>query len=203
MLLSLCKYEVGCFVLGFFFHITALLQLTLKASARISAPLWLVRLERPTKNSRPVQKKKKKNQKYQYICVKTNETDGKMYLRGAKEQNLNPVSLWSNSSWTLQSPQCVLYACLWERPTVVSMVGHKQTEAWMPGEAAAHWAQGWGPNVAAEPLQNEPLAGALPTGNVSSPAMWNRFQLEGTRAQSQCLETQLSVLCFFLVACAV
>ncbi len=112
--------------------------------------------------------------------------------------------MWSYSSWTLQSPQCVLYPCLWERPTVVSLVGHKQTEPWMPGEAAAaHWAQGWAPNVAAEPLQNEPLAGALPTGNVSSPAMWNRFQLEGTRAQSQCLEIQLSVLCFFLVACAV
>lgn len=82
-------------------------------------------------------------------------------------------------------------------------MGRKQTEPWMPGQAsAAHWVQGWALNVAAEPLQNEPLAGVLPRGNVSSPAMWNRFQLGATRAQSQCLETQLSVLCFFLVAWA-
>lgn len=88
--------------------------------------------------------------------------------------------------------------------TVVSMVRHKQTESWILGEAAeAHWAQGWASHVAAEPLQNELLARALPTGNVSSLAMWNRFQLEGTRAQSRCLETQLSVPFFFQVASTV
>lgn len=190
------------------FQIKAPLQLTLKASARISAPLWLVRLERPTKNSRPAERIKGQWSYTKYLwtyiwqierCIcKVCSDKIQKYINTS-----NTVSLWSYSSWTLQLPQCLLYACLWERPTVVSMVGHKQTEPWMPGEAAAHWAQGWAPNVAAEPLQNEPLAGALPTGNVSSPAMWNRFQLEGTRAQSQCLETQLSVLYFFLVACAV
>lgn len=76
----------------------------------------------------------------------------------------------------------------------------KQTD-WAPEFLArlggAHWAQGWVPNVAAEPLQNEPLAEVLPTGNVSRPAMWNPFQLEGTGEQSHCLETQLSVLGLF------
>lgn len=65
---------------------------------------------------------------------------------------------------------------------VVSAAGHKQTEP----------LNTWN-NVAAEPLHNEPLAQSLPTGNVSRPAMWNPFLLEGTKEQSHCLETQLSV----------
>lgn len=108
------------------------------------------------------------------------------------------LSMWSYR--TLQSPEC-----LWKlRPIVVCMAWRIQTGPWMLGEAAAaHGAQRRAPSVAAEPLQYEPLAEALPTGNVSSPAMWNRFWLNGATAQSQCLETQLSVLCFFLLACAV
>lgn len=75
-------------------------------------------------------------------------------------------------------------------------------QSWIVGEAAqAHWVQGCAPQVAAEPLQNEHLATALPTGNVSNPAIWKRFKLEGTRAQSQCLGTQLSAPFFFQAAC--
>lgn len=75
-------------------------------------------------------------------------------------------------------------------------------QSWILGEAAqAHWVQGCAPEVAAEPLQNERLATALPTGNVSNPAIWKRFKLEGTSAQSQCLGTQLSVPFFFQAPC--
>lgn len=49
------------------------------------------------------------------------------------------------------------------------------------------------------PLQSEPLAGALPPGNVSNPAMWNLLLLKRMTAQPRCLETQLGVLYFFLL----
>lgn len=39
-----------------------------------------------------------------------------------------------------------------------------------PGYLARLREQGWAPDVAAQPLQNEPLA-VLPTGNVSNPSM--------------------------------
>lgn len=39
-----------------------------------------------------------------------------------------------------------------------------------PGYLARLRQQGWAPHVAAQPLQNEPLA-VLPTGNVSNPSM--------------------------------
>lgn len=111
-------------------------------------------------------------------------------------KNSKTVSLQSCSSWALQ--------CIPVTNANCGQYGEAQTESWMLGKAAeAHWAQGWASHVAAEPLQNELLARALPTGNVSSLAMWNRFQLEGTRAQSRCLGTQLSVPFFFQVASTV
>lgn len=103
--------------------ITTPFQHTLKASARISAPFWLVRLERPTKNSRPGEKKSQASELYKcgHVTIHFAVT-----LQGLKTFNANnTASLWLNTA-----AAAVLSAYLWERP-VVSMARHKQAPEWL------------------------------------------------------------------------
>lgn len=62
---------------GTFF--TVPINLTLKASARISAPLWLVRLERPTKNSRPEKINKSVKLNLMSLWIGIRACRGKLY----------------------------------------------------------------------------------------------------------------------------
>lgn len=165
--------------------------LTLKASARISAPFWLVRLERPTKNSLPA-----KDTNNKVITPK------QIYRAETSEGWMQNVG-YNVLNWCKNLKFCLVGVCPinTRRTNKKSICDYwaKADSSLKAGEAAEA-RMGSRCTVAAQPLQNEPPA-ILPTGNVSNPSMWNPFQLEETGAQNQCLETQLSVPCFFLAAC--